>query len=138
MRWRLEREPWLIDMASVEHAEPPVPRRGLKDRSPCTALGYRLDGTQLVVVCSVGVDLDVIPYAADARLVAGVGLAGEGSLVETVVVVPERDLLPATVELAGQLRHPISVLTLDVLGGVRSEFQAFGRPDTDVIDTSDD
>ena len=47
------------------------------DRTPCTALGQRLDGSPVVIVCSVGVDLDVIPYAADARLAAAVqGEAG--------------------------------------------------------------
>ena len=71
----------------------------------------RLDGTPAVIVCSVGVDLDVIPYAADARLAAGVG-AGGSSPVETLVVLPERDLLPVTRELANQLRHSVSLVAL--------------------------
>jgi hypothetical protein len=116
LRWRLEQEPWLVDMATVRPAEPPVARRGLKHRSPCTAAGRRLDGPSVVIVCSVGVDLDVIPYAADARLLAvaeaGVGGGGSGSPGETVVVLPERDLLPVTAELASQLRHSVSVLGL--------------------------
>ena len=112
LRWRLQHEPWLVEMESVRPAEPPVPRRGLKHRSPCTAIGRRLDGTPVVIVCSVGVDLDVIPYAADARLAAGVGMGGGSSPVETVVVLPERDLLPVTTELAGQLRHSVSLVAL--------------------------
>jgi hypothetical protein len=111
LRWRLEQEPWLVGMESVRHAQPPVPRRGLKHRAPCTAVGHHLDGTPAVIVCSVGVDLDVIPYAADARLAAGVG-AGGGSPTETVVVVPERDLLPVTRELANQLGHSVSLVAL--------------------------
>jgi hypothetical protein len=112
LRWRLEHEPWLVGMVSVRHAEPPVPRRGLKQRAPCTAIGHRLDGESVVIVCSVGVDLDVVPYAADARLAAGVGAGGTSSPAETIVVLPERDLLPVTRELAGQLRHSVSLLTL--------------------------
>jgi hypothetical protein len=114
LRWRLEQEPWLVGMASVRPAEPPVPRRGLKHRSPCTASGQRLDGSETVIVCSVGVDLDLIPYAADARLAAGVGRAGEPGSVETLVVVPERDLLPVTGELADQLDHSVSLVGLSV------------------------
>jgi hypothetical protein len=63
-------------------------------------------------VCSVGVDLDVIPYAADARLAAGIGLVGGSSPAETLVVLPERDLLPVTVELADQLDHSVSLVGL--------------------------
>ncbi len=90
---------------------------------PCTAAGRRLDGSPVVIVCSVGVDLDVIPYAADARLAAveaGVGRGGLGSPAETVVVLPERDLLPVTAELASQLRHSVSLLGLSRLIGRRS------------------
>jgi hypothetical protein len=112
LRWRLGQEPWLVGMAAVSPAEPPVPRRGLKHRSPCTATGRRLDGSETVVVCSVGVDLDVIPYAADARLAAGIGLVGGSSPAETLVVLPERDLLPVTVELADQLDHSVSLVGL--------------------------
>jgi hypothetical protein len=115
LRWRLEQEPWLVDMATVRPAEPPVARRGLKHRSPCTARGRRLDGSEVVLVCSVGVDLDVIPYAADARLLAveaGVGRGGGDAPVATVVVLPERDRLPVTTELASRLRHSVSVLGL--------------------------
>jgi hypothetical protein len=76
LRWRLSQEPWLVQLASVRSAEPPVPRRGLKHRSPCTAWGQRLDGSETVLVCSVGVDLDVIPYAAEAPRAGGGGRGG--------------------------------------------------------------
>ena len=112
LRWRLEQQPALVGMISVEHAEPPVPRRALKQRTPCSAVGRRSSGTRVVIVCSVGVDLDVIPYAADARLAAGVGAVGEDSPAETMVVLPERDLLPVTMELARQLRHSVSLVGL--------------------------
>jgi hypothetical protein len=47
-----------------------------------------------------------------AEVEAGVGRGGGGLPVETLVVVPERDLLPVTKELASQLRHSVSVLGL--------------------------
>jgi hypothetical protein len=135
LRWRLEQEPWLIDLASVEPAPPPTPRRNLKDRTPCSALGRRLDGSPVVVVCSVGVDLDLIPYAADARLAAtawggmrsdesgagatapngdgpdGDGRNGDG--LDVVVALPSRDIVPATTELAGWLRHSVTLVSVD-------------------------
>ena len=95
LRWRLEQEPWLVGMESVRPAEPPVPRR---PQAPIAHARRRATRRRhpVVIVCSVGVDLDVIPYAADARLAAGVG-AGEGNRsAETLVVLPERDLLPVT------------------------------------------
>ena len=55
LRWRLEQEPWLVGMATVRPAQPPVPRHGLEHRSPCSAAGRRLDGSPVVIVCSVGV-----------------------------------------------------------------------------------
>lgn len=120
VRWRLEQEPWLVGMATVRPASPPVPRRNLKERAACTARGQRLDGADAVIVCSVGVDLDVIPYAADARLGAHVGPSvgsagaggGPGTGIETIVVVPARDLVGATRELADLLRQPVSLVAL--------------------------
>jgi len=113
LRWRLEQEPWLVGMASVRAAQPPVPRRNLKDRAACTARGQRIDGTEAVIVCSVGVDLDVIPYAADARLAAegepGVGAAMDGSI-DVLVAMPPRDVVAVTSELAGRLHHSVTLV----------------------------
>jgi hypothetical protein len=58
-----------------------------------------------VVVCSVGIDLDLVPYAADARLELG----AEARL---VLVVPERDAHPFTRQLAAALTRPAELLTV--------------------------
>ena len=90
LRWRLGCDPSAVGMVAVWPTDPPVPRRNLADRSPCTAVGERADGSTAVIVCSVGVDLDVIPYAADARLARGepgVGSGGTDSA-ELIVVTP--------------------------------------------------
>lgn len=113
VRWRLEQEPWLVEMASVEPAQPPVPRGNLKDRVACTARGRRLDGATVVIVCSVGVDLDVVPYAADARLAAG---CEPGVVPDVLIVLPQRDLVAATNEVAGLLRHSVSLVALASTG----------------------
>jgi len=116
LRWRLEQDPSVLGLASLAPMEPPVPRLNLKDVSPCTALGRRADGAPVVVVTSVGVDLDVIPYAADARrsTLAGFepGIGGRTPVggLEVLVVAPSRDLVRVTHELAAALRHPVTLV----------------------------
>jgi hypothetical protein len=113
LRWRLEQAPESIGLASVVPSEPPVPRPGVKERIPCTARGRRSDGSTVLVVCSVGVDLDVIPYATDARRSEGdqPGVDGGRNPTETLVVVPPRDLVPVTTELAGLLVQEVALVS---------------------------
>ena len=71
LRWRLEQEPALVGAVSLEPVAPPLPRPQRERRR--RLLGDRAGHAPVVsvlVVCSTGVDLDVIPYAADARLAA--------------------------------------------------------------------
>jgi hypothetical protein len=63
------------------------------------------DGRPLVVVTSVGVDLDLVPTAADVRLATAADA-------RVVLVVPERDDVPATRALAGRLREPAEVVSV--------------------------
>lgn len=113
LRWAIGQDPARIGLVSLAPAPPPTPRPNVKDRVPCSALGTRPDGASVVVVCSVGVDLDVVPYATDARLVAAGGSEGGGDVVgdvETWVVVPDRDLVPITVDLAASLLEPVRLV----------------------------
>jgi hypothetical protein len=59
----------------------------------------------VVVVCSVGVDLDLVPAAADARLALD-------PLAALVLVVPERDDHPVTRSLAERLTRPATIETI--------------------------
>jgi hypothetical protein len=111
LRWQLEQDPTAIGLDSLAPAEPPVPRPSIKDRASCTALGRRHDGSDVVVVCSVGVDLDVIPYATDARRPVGDGPGVGGGTRETIVVLPPRDLVPVTAELAGLLDQAVALVS---------------------------
>ncbi len=89
LRWQLLDDPGLIGAASLQPAPPPVPRLNVKDPVPCVALGHAVDGAALVVVCSSGVDLDLVPTAVDAR----------GQLdpaARLVIVAPQRDVLAVT------------------------------------------
>jgi hypothetical protein len=97
----------------MEPVAPPVARRNLKDAVPCVASGRDGDGRMVVAVCSVGVDLDVIPYAADARLAAEASTPDVGRQPSRLVVVtPSRDRINVTRELAGLLRRPIEFVSI--------------------------
>lgn len=107
LRARVLAEPALVGaahlapMASV--AEPP----DLRTPWPAAATGVDLDGNPIVVVASVGVDLDLVPVAADARLADGRGA-------RLVLAVPERDAHPVTVALARALADPATIATVDL------------------------
>jgi hypothetical protein len=87
-------------------APPPVPRTNLKDPVPCVVTGVDDTGRPLVVVCSVGIDLDVVPFAADARAAT---FRADARL---VIAVPVRDDHPVTRALAARLREPAELTTV--------------------------
>jgi hypothetical protein len=107
-------DPSIVGAASLSACPPPVPRPNLKDPVPCVAAGVDASGSPVVVVCSAGVDLDLLPYAADARAAhdgAGSGVSGSGS--RLVIVTPSRDRLPVVDEIADLLRQPATFVSLD-------------------------
>lgn len=102
LRARLIEQPDIIGASALFVADPPVARANVKDSVPCVATGTDLSGQAITVVCSVGIDLDLVPFAADARLRHG------GRL---VVVLPERDAHAVTRQLLGRLREPAQLVT---------------------------
>jgi hypothetical protein len=105
LRWRLQQDPALVGMTFVEPAEPPTPRRNLRDAVPCVADAVDASGSTVRVVCSTGVDLDLVGFVADVQT------AAPGRPV--VVVLPRRDLLPITSDLLATLADPVTVTTVD-------------------------
>ncbi|MHB8466037.1 MAG: hypothetical protein ACYDD7_14550, partial [Acidimicrobiales bacterium] len=100
LRAVLTQHPEMIGMRALTAIEPPAPRSNLRQRGIAPAIG---DG--VVVVCSVGVDPDLVPQAADARL------SGDPKA-ELVIVVPEGDDHPMTRRLARLLRRPARIVTV--------------------------
>lgn len=111
IRWQLEQHPDLVGASVLAPAPPPLPRPNLKDPLPCVAAGIGPGGERVVVVCSSGVDLDLIPYAADARLALGEPGAEGGS--RLVVALPSRDRIGLVDEIADRLRHSVSFVSID-------------------------
>ena len=113
IRWQVLHDPALVGAAVLEAAPPPVPRANVKDPVPCVATGSAPDGTPVVVVCSTGVDLDLVPFAADARAAhdgAHPGVADGGS--RLVIVTPSRDRLRVVGEIAARLRQAASFVSV--------------------------
>ena len=104
-RARMLAEPALVGAAELWPVETPVPRTNVKEAAPAAALGRRPDGARLVVVCSTGIDLDLVPAAADTRL----AWAPEAHL---VLALPERDAHPVTRALAAALVEPAEIVTV--------------------------
>lgn len=104
LRALLVADPGRIGLSGLRPAAPAVPRPNLRDRAVAIATGHDLDD-EVVVACSVGVDLDLVPSAADARLAH----APDARL---LLVVPERDAHRVTRTLASRLRAPAEVRTV--------------------------
>lgn len=106
LRATLIHDPDRIGLASLRAAPPAEPRPNLRDPAIAMALGVDRDGADVVVACSVGIHLDLVPAAADARL----ALAPDARL---LLVVPERDAHPVTRALAARLAQPAELVVLE-------------------------
>lgn len=106
LRSQLIHDPQLVGAEVLRGAAPATPRPNLKDPVPCVAVGNGINGQPMVVVCSTGIDIDVVPFAADARLFHG------APDTELVIAVPERDATSLTRQLAASLRYPARVIGL--------------------------
>ena len=98
LRHTLLAEPELVGCDHLAAAPTPEPRDRLRTRGVAAAVGTR-NGDPVVVCCTVGVDLDAVVLAADARA----AIDPEATL---VLALPGRDALPVTGALIEDLRRP--------------------------------
>lgn len=99
-------EPGLVGARRLDPVPPPDPRHDLRLPNPAPAAGEDLDNRPLVVVCSTGIDLGLVPSAVDSR-------ALDRRDARLVLVVPEGDDHPVTRDLAAALREPAEVVTIE-------------------------
>jgi hypothetical protein len=113
----LSPERWLRDVV-VRHPElvganddleprpSPNPRDDLRAAAPAPAAGTDAKtDAPLLVVCSVGTDLDLVPAATDAAI-------ADGRAPQVRFVVPEGDDLPSTRDLVDLLTIPADLVTV--------------------------
>lgn len=103
IRSTLEHNPGAVGAEWLHPAPPPVARENLKDPVPCVAVGVGFDGRPMIVVCSSGVDLDVVAFAADARS----SIDAKAAL---VIVMPSRDQLPILQLMLATLTRPATLV----------------------------
>lgn len=115
LRALLVAEPERVGARFLRQVEPAAPRPNLRDTAVAIAAGEDLQGRPVIAACSVGVDLDLVPAAADARLLHQPGA-------RLLLVVPERDAHPVTLALAERLARPAELVTVPT--GWRSELAA--------------
>ena len=106
LRSQLIRQPELVDAGRLRAASSPVPRGGPKDPAPAVAYGLTPDGRRLIVVVCVGIDLDVVPFAADARLFLDPDA-------ELTVALPRRDAHEVIRAMAARLDSPAEIAEID-------------------------
>ena len=105
LRSRIIRSPALVGADHLKPMSTTAEAPDLRVAWPAPATGLDTEGKPIVVVCSVGVDLDLVPMAADARL-------ADGRDARLVLAVPARDVHPVTVGLAAALARPATVVAM--------------------------
>jgi hypothetical protein len=105
LRASLVADPGSVGVRALEPVEPTIARASVKDVTAAVAVGVDRDGGPVVVACSVGIDLDLVPAAADARLSYAPGA-------RLLLVLPARDAHPVTRRLGEALRDPAEVVEL--------------------------
>jgi hypothetical protein len=106
LRAVLVRDPSRIGLAELHPAPPAVPRPNLRDPAVAIARGCDASGNEAIVACSVGVHLDLVPAAADARA----ALSPDARL---LLALPARDAHPVTRALAHRLVVPAELVPLE-------------------------
>jgi hypothetical protein len=106
LRARLRADRRRLPGWSLDPVPGPEPRTGVADGGPAFAYGNDDAGRPVVLACSVGIDLELVPTAADARAALDPGA-------RLVLALPARDAHPVTRRLAAALARPAGVLALD-------------------------
>ena len=99
-------DPGLVGAARLEAVAPPRLRDDLRVPNPAPAAGEGSNGAPVVVVCSTGIDLALVPSAVDSRDL-------DGRDARLVLVLPEGDDHPVTRDLAAALTRPAEIVTVE-------------------------
>lgn len=105
LRAQVIENPSLVGLDKLEPVAPTEPRANLKDPHPAAAVGHDANGATVLVVCSAGIDLDLVPVAAD--------LAAREHADRVVLVTPSRDQVPTTRSLVARLAVPAELVAVD-------------------------
>lgn len=102
LRSVLVERPEVVGASALAPLSSPVRRTDLRQAAPAPAAGVDAHGRPVVVVCSTGIDVDLVPAAADVRL-------SDDRQPRLVLAVPATDDHPLTRALAAALAEPAEV-----------------------------
>lgn len=102
LRHDLMTEPSQVGATALVPVDPADRRSGLRYPSPAPAIGLDGGGRRVLVVCTVGVDIGVVPATADLVLREGPD--------RVVVAVPPRDVLEPVERAVARLAIPAAVI----------------------------
>ncbi len=118
---RLARERWLrsilihdpsaVGCAELSPVPPLLPRSTLLGMVPTAAIGARDDGTPIVVVCSVGIELDLVADGLDYRNREQAANPPVGDM-DLLLVMPRRDVHPVIGAQAARAPR-VSITSID-------------------------
>ncbi len=103
LRWRIEQDPGLVGLVRFEQRDPPIDRVSMKHTEACLGRGVDAHGSSALVAVSVGGDLDLVPFLADALV------SLDRTVDHVVVALPERDALAITRDLVALLERDVTV-----------------------------
>lgn len=112
LRAVLCRRPDLVGLRALRPAEGARPRPNLSQRDIAVATGETADGDPVVLACTVGIALDLVPTAADARVAIDAQREPSAPPSALVLAVPARDDHPSIRKLAARLCTPAHVATV--------------------------
>ncbi len=102
LRALVVQRPEVVGASALAPLPSPVRRTDLRQVAPAPAAGVDIHGRPVVVVCSTGIDVDLVPAAADVRLC-------DRRHARLVLAVPAADDHPLTRALAAALAEPAEV-----------------------------
>jgi len=105
LRHKLLSEPEIIGLSEMTPIDSVQESENLKDFFPAAAIGVDEDHKEVLCVCSVGVDIGLIPLVAE--------LASLHKPARIVIVLPPQDILPLIVKANDLLSIPSSLIGVD-------------------------
>ncbi len=105
LRHDLQADPGRIGLSDLTAVDPAVERAGLRAPAPAPAMGTATNGERVLVVCSAGVDTDLVPATADLVL--------RERPDRVLVVVPPGDILPPVERVVARLAVPATIVGVE-------------------------
>lgn len=99
--------PELVGATQLRRVDTTLDPANLRVAQPAAALATNADGSESVVVCTAGIDLDLVPLAADTRQSVAPGS-------ELVLCGPARSFVAVVRALASQLIDPVRFVDLEL------------------------